>query len=335
MLFERESGKTGGRVTGFFDRMKKALGATKANLVSRIETALAGRAAVDESLLENLEEILLGADIGVTATDRIMKSLREMQRQNRFGSAGEIRDAIREEMLQIFQGKHGTAPAAPVSGPEIWLVVGVNGTGKTTSVGKLAAKMAGAGRRVLICAADTFRPAAIEQLAIWAERSGCELIRSRTGADPAAVLHDAIAAAEARGNDLLIVDTAGRLHTRGNLMQELEKMKRVAARKMAGAPHQVFLVLDATTGQNGLSQAREFYKTAGVTGLIVTKLDGTAKGGVLFGIVQELGLPVSYIGVGEGLDDLMDFAPRTFIDSLFFDKAPGATEADAAASHPG
>ena len=197
------------------------------------------------------------------------------------------------------------------------MIVGVNGTGKTTTVGKLAAKCIQDGRRVLICAADTFRPAAIDQLAVWAERSGADLIKTKIGGDPSAVLHDALAAAEARRCDLVLVDTAGRLHTRSNLMAELEKMRRVAGRKTAGAPHEVLLIMDATTGQNGLAQAREFLKAAGVTALIVTKLDGTAKGGVLFSIAQELRIPVRFIGVGESLEDLLEFSPENFVDSLF------------------
>ena len=197
------------------------------------------------------------------------------------------------------------------------MVVGVNGTGKTTTIGKLAARVSAEGRKVLVCAADTFRPAAIEQLTVWAERSGAQLIKSKTGADPSAVLHDALSAASARAIDVVIIDTAGRLHTKSNLMQELDKMKRVAGRKIPGAPHEVLLVVDATTGQNGLAQAHEFMKSTGITGLIVTKLDGTAKGGILFSICQELGIPVRFIGVGESLEDLLEFSPETFVDSLF------------------
>jgi fused signal recognition particle receptor len=199
----------------------------------------------------------------------------------------------------------------------VWMIVGVNGTGKTTTCGKLAARLSQEGRKVIICAADTFRPAAIEQLAVWAERSAADLIKSKIGADPSSVLHDALAAATARKCDLVIVDTAGRLHTKSNLMQELEKMKRVASRKIQGAPHEVLLVIDATTGQNGLAQAREFMKTSGITGLIVTKLDGTAKGGVLFSVCQDLKIPVRFVGIGEALEDLIEFAPENFVESLF------------------
>ena len=199
----------------------------------------------------------------------------------------------------------------------VWMVVGVNGTGKTTTIGKLASRLSDDGRKVLLCAADTFRAAAIEQLSIWADRSGADLVKSKIGADPSAVLHDALSAAGARECEVVIVDTAGRLHTKSNLMQELEKMRRVAARKVPGAPHEVLLVVDATTGQNGLAQAREFMKFTGITGLIVTKLDGTAKGGILFGICQELGIPVRFIGIGESLEDLLEFSPDDFVDSLF------------------
>lgn len=314
MLFSRSDEK---RKPGLFERMKKALGATKANLVARIETALARRPAIDDALFDELEEILLGADLGVRATTAILDAVKLQCRQQALKTPAEVRDAIRRRLFDALSAAAGKAIAAGSDGLEVWLVVGVNGTGKTTTVGKLAARLAREGRKVLVCASDTFRPAAIGQLEIWAQRSGADLIKSKPGADPSAVLHDALSAAAARGKDVVIVDTAGRLHTRGNLMQELEKMRRVAGRLVPGAPHQVLLVIDATTGQNGLQQAREFLKTTGVTGLIVTKLDGTAKGGVLFGIAQELGIPVRFIGVGESVEDLLEFSPESFIDSLF------------------
>ncbi len=316
MFFRKKSDEAPEKKAGLFERMKKALGATKNSLVSRIEAALTSRAEIDETLLEELEGILLGADLGVKATSRIMNEIRDQKKKGLVKTPEDVRESIKKQLLAILvtrtKGEEGTA--VPL---EVWMVVGVNGTGKTTTIGKLAARMAQEGNKVLVCAADTFRPAAIEQLTVWAERSGAEVVKSRLGADPSAVLHDALAAAEARKTDLVIVDTAGRLHTKSNLMQELEKMRRVAGRKVAGAPHEVLLVIDATTGQNGLSQAREFLKTAGVTGLIVTKLDGTAKGGVLFGICQELGIPVRFIGVGEALEDLLEFSPENFVDSLF------------------
>ncbi len=317
MFFRKKSNEAPEeKKAGLFERMKKALGATKNSFVSRIEAVLTSRAEIDEALLEELEGILLGADLGVKATNRIMNEIREQKKKGQVRTPGDVRESIKKQLLAIVvtRTKGEESAAAPL---EVWMVVGVNGTGKTTTIGKLAARMAQEGNKVLVCAADTFRPAAIEQLIVWAERSGAEVVKSRIGADPSAVLHDALAAAEARKTDLVIVDTAGRLHTKSNLMQELEKMRRVAGRKIAGAPHEVLLVIDATTGQNGLAQAREFLKTAGVTGLIVTKLDGTAKGGVLFGICQELGIPVRYIGVGEALEDLLEFSPENFVNSLF------------------
>jgi fused signal recognition particle receptor len=318
MLFSRS---TENKKPGLFERMKKALGATKANLVARIENALTQRTVIDETLFEELEEILLGADLGVRATTQIMDAIRAQSRKQLVKTPDEVRVSIRRQLLEILEAS--ARKSAPVSHDplQVWMIVGVNGTGKTTTIGKLAARLSQEGRKVLVCASDTFRPAAIEQLEVWAQRSGAELIKSRSGADPSAVLHDALSAAASRNKDVVIVDTAGRLHTRGNLMQELEKMRRVAARQVQGAPHEVLLVIDATTGQNGLAQAREFLKTAGVTGLIVTKLDGTAKGGVLFGIAQELGIPVRFVGVGESLEDLLDFSPDSFVASLFSETA--------------
>jgi len=316
MLFSRSSKDKAEKKPGLFERMKKALTATKENLVGRLESVLTGRTEIDENLLEELEGVLLGADLGVKATAQVMNFIKDQRKKQLIKTAAEVRAAIRQQLIAILQAKEKAVPEqAPPQ--EVWMIVGVNGTGKTTTVGKLAARCAQEGKRVLVCAADTFRPAAIEQLAIWAERSGAELIKSKLGADPSAVLHDALAAAEARKCEIVIVDTAGRLHTRSNLMAELEKMRRVAARKIPGAPHEVLLIMDATTGQNGLAQAKEFLKVSGVTGLIVTKLDGTAKGGVLFSIVQELNIPVRFIGVGESLEDLLEFSPESFVDSLF------------------
>jgi fused signal recognition particle receptor len=322
MFFRRSSEEYPGKKSGIIERMKRALGATKNSLVTRIESLISSRPAIDEDFLEELEGILLGADIGVPATTSIMSDMRAQIKSGEVKTSDDVRAAVRERLLSILRiCMHSDATTRNVP-QEVWMVVGVNGTGKTTTCGKLAARLAQGGNRVLICAADTFRPAAIEQLAVWAQRSSSELIKSKIGADPSAVLHDALAAAAARNIDLVIVDTAGRLHTKSNLMQELEKMRRVASRKIAGAPHEVLLVIDATTGQNGLSQAKEFMKSVGITGLIVTKLDGTAKGGVLFGICQDLGIPVRYIGVGEELDDLLEFSPEAFVDSLF-NETPG------------
>ncbi len=319
MFFKWSATEAESKKPGLLARLKDALGATKNNLVARMEAVLATHPSVDDALLEELEEVLLGADLGVRATTRIMDNVRDLRKKQEVRTPEDVRGAMRKQLLAMLDtGKDKSAAEAP-EGCQIWMVVGVNGTGKTTTVGKLAARLSQEGNRILICAADTFRAAAVEQLSIWAERSGAEIVRSRSGADPSAVLHDALSAAASRGHDIAIVDTAGRLHTRSNLMQELEKMRRVAGRKVPGAPHEILLVIDATTGQNGLSQAREFMKSIGVTGLIVTKLDGTAKGGVLFGIVEELKVPVRFIGIGESIDDLLDFVPEDFVDSLFSD----------------
>jgi fused signal recognition particle receptor len=317
MFFKWSSKETPEKKAGLFERMKKALGATKENLVQRIEAVLSSKPKIDEAVLDELEGTLLGADLGVRVTEEIMEAVREQYKKSLINTADDAKTAIRDRLLAILNGSQAAETPASDSSPQVWMVVGVNGTGKTTTIGKLAAKLSREGRKILVCAADTFRPAAIEQLAIWAERSGTDLIKSKIGADPSAVLHDALSAAVSRGSDLVIIDTAGRLHTKSNLMQELDKMRRVAGRKTPGAPHEVLLVIDATTGQNGLSQAREFMKFTGITGLIVTKLDGTAKGGILFGICQELRIPVRFIGIGESLEDLIEFSPEPFVDSLF------------------
>jgi fused signal recognition particle receptor len=317
MLFNRSSKETPEKKAGLFERMKKALGATKENLVNRIEAVLTSRPSIDETVLDDLEGTLLGADLGVRVTERVMDAVRLLYKNRMLKTADDAKAEIRKQLLAILNsgtGAEGTAPEIPL---QVWMVVGVNGTGKTTTVGKLAARVAGDGKSVLVVAADTFRPAAIEQLTVWAERSSAQLIKSKPGVDPSAVLHDALSAATARAIDIVIIDTAGRLHTKSNLMQELEKMRRVAGRKVPGSPHEVLLVVDATTGQNGLTQAQEFKKATGVTGLIVTKLDGTAKGGILFSICQEMGIPVRFIGVGESLEDLLEFSPEAFVDSLF------------------
>ena len=320
MLFRKSSKDTPEKKAGLFERMKKALGATKENLITRIELVLSARPVIDEAVLEELEGTLLGADLGTRVTERIMGAIRDKQKRLLIRTPEDARAEIRSQLLAILNTRTGAETPEREGSPQVWMVVGVNGTGKTTTIGKLAARLSQEGRKTLVCAADTFRPAAIEQLTVWAERSGADLIKSRIGMDPSAVLHDALSAAVARSSDVVIIDTAGRLHTKSNLMQELEKMRRVANRKIPGAPHEVLLVIDATTGQNGLSQAHEFMKATGVTGLIVTKLDGTAKGGILFSICQELGIPVRFVGVGESLEDLLEFSPETFVDSLFSEK---------------
>lgn len=318
MFFKRSAFDSSEKKPGLFAKLRDALGATKDNLVARIEAVLSTHVSVDDALLDDLEGVLLEADLGVRASSRIMDEVRDLRKNGAVKTPEDVRAAIKQKLLAMLDpGKGSGLRDAPEGGYQVWMIVGVNGTGKTTTVGKLAARLSQEGNRILICAADTFRAAAIEQLTIWAERSGADMVKSRSGADPSAVLHDALAAATSRGSDIVIIDTAGRLHTRSNLMQELEKMRRVAARKVPGAPHEILLVIDATTGQNGLAQAREFMKSTGITGLIVTKLDGTAKGGVLFGIVQELKIPVRFIGIGEGIDDLLEFVPGDFVNSLF------------------
>jgi fused signal recognition particle receptor len=317
MLFQRSSKETPEKKAGLFDRMKKALGATKENLINRIEAVLVSRPEIDETVLDDLEDTLLGADLGVRVTERIMGAIRLQHKKQQIRTPDDAKSEIRKQLLSILCARSFSESEASESAPQVWMVVGVNGTGKTTTIGKLAARLSREGSKTLVCAADTFRPAAIDQLAVWAERSGADLVKSKIGADPSAVLHDALSAAVARGSDVVIIDTAGRLHTKSNLMQELEKMRRVAGRKIPGAPHEVLLIVDATTGQNGLAQAREFMKFTGITGLIVTKLDGTAKGGILFSICQELGIPVRFIGIGESLEDLLEFSPEAFVDSLF------------------
>jgi fused signal recognition particle receptor len=296
-----------------FGRLRDSLSRTKQHIVDRFEDLVRESqdpATPGEDTLDSLEEILISADVGVAATDAIVTAVRaRLQR-------GEgLRTLVKEEILGILEGVAG--PAANGGTPRVVLIVGVNGTGKTTTVGKLANQMRSAGQQPVICAADTFRAAAVEQLQIWAERAGVDIVRARPGADPAAVVYDAIAAGKARARDVVLVDTAGRLHTRVNLMNELEKIRRVASREVEGAPHEVLLVLDATVGQNGVTQAREFMGAAGVNGVVLTKLDGTAKGGVAVAIAHDLKLPIRFVGTGETIDDLVPFSPREYVDALF------------------
>ena len=296
-------------------RLRQAVTRTREQFAERMEDVLLGRKEIDASILEDLEAVLLSSDLGVQTTNEVLEKLRERSARNEMADAGALRAALREELAAIVR----TADAAITEGgsPRVVFLVGVNGTGKTTTIAKLTRRWQAEGRSVVLCAADTFRAAAGEQLAIWAERLGAELVAHKSGADPAAVVHDAISAAQSRGADLVLVDTAGRLHTKSNLMQELAKMRRVAARLVEGAPHETLLVLDATTGQNGLQQAREFTESAGATGIVLTKLDGTAKGGVALAIARELKLPIRYLGVGEQADDLLDFDAEAYVESLF------------------
>jgi fused signal recognition particle receptor len=305
---------------GFFDKIKQSLTRTKEQFVQRFEEVVSRAEEperrsrpVDVETIDALEEALISADVGVAATAQIIDAVRARSR-----SGGSLRELVKAEILSIMKGAEG----APPNGhrPHVVLIVGVNGTGKTTTVGKLARLIKDSGKSPVICAADTFRAAAVEQLEIWANRAGVDIIRARTGADPAAVVFDAIAAGKARGRDVVLVDTAGRLHTRVNLMTELEKIRRIASREVEGAPHEVLLVLDATVGQNGLAQAREFMSAAGVNGIVLTKLDGTAKGGIAVAIAHDLKLPIRYVGTGEAIDDLIPFSPDEYVTALFEEK---------------
>lgn len=300
----------------FLDRMKEAVTRTRENLSERIEEVVSFGKEINRDTLDDLEATLLGADLGMTTTQEVLEKLREKADRKQIGNVDELKRLLKEEILTILTATD-SRPVTRVDGPEVILVVGVNGTGKTTTIGKLAQVLRSDGKTVLLCAADTFRAAAIEQLEVWGQRTGTEVIRTKAGGDPSAVLYDALQAASARHTDYVIVDTAGRLHTKTNLMAELEKMRRTAQRIIPGSPHETLLVMDATTGQNGLQQARQFTQSAGVTGIVLTKLDGTAKGGVVVAISRELGLPVRYVGVGEKAGDLLPFNPRDFVDSLF------------------
>jgi len=305
---------------GFLGRIREGLSRTTQQIVERFDDIVRRADAperrsrpIDVETVDALEELLISADIGVAATDRIIAAV---QGQSRNGTS--LRDLVKQEIHAVFAAVD--KPIAVDSRPQVTLVVGVNGTGKTTTVGKLANLLRSEGRTPLICAADTFRAAAVEQLEIWARRAGVDMVRARDGADPAAVVFDAITSGKAKGRDPILIDTAGRLHTRVNLMNELEKIRRIASREVPGAPQEVLLVLDATVGQNGVAQAREFMGVAGVNGIVLTKLDGTAKGGVAVAIAHDLKLPIRYVGVGEGIDDLVPFSADEYVDGLFEEK---------------
>jgi fused signal recognition particle receptor len=308
------------RPRGFFDRMREAVTRTRQSLSESISSVVALTREVDEASLDDLEFALLASDIGATTADEIILRLRDRALRHGLANGAELKAALKDEIRRVLDSVSGDSKALPVrhpaAPPEVILLVGVNGTGKTTTSGKLAAMYRREGRSVLLCAADTFRAAAIEQLEVWAERSGVALIKTRQGGDPSAALFDAATAARSRSTDVLLVDTAGRLHTKSGLMKELDKMRRTVERLVPGAPHQTLLVIDATTGQNGLTQARLFTEAAQVTGIVLTKLDGTAKGGIVVAIARELGLPVRYVGVGEKLEDILPFDPAAFVDSL-------------------
>jgi len=309
------------------EKLKASVTKTKAALSETVDALFLGERKIDPSLLKKLETALLSADLGVRTTREILDAVREKMDRQALADAAQLKREIKSHIVRILNAPRGSGASAPGTGgmtaspngkgPRVIFIVGVNGAGKTTSVGKLANFLRRKGLSVILCAADTFRAAAVEQLEIWAQRNDIDVIKQKSGADPAAVVYDAVAAAQARASDAVIVDTAGRLHTKSNLMAELEKMKRTAAKVIPGAPHDVLLVLDATTGQNGLAQAREFTSTVGVTGIILSKLDGTAKGGIVVAISRELGLPIRFVGTGEQINDLVPFDSEIYANSLF------------------
>ena len=310
----------------FVDKLKQAVASTRENLSERIEAVVGVRRQIDADVLDELEEALIGADIGVQTAFEIIEKARQQVARKQLNDVDELKRLIKSELRGILDSaernrKRGTVASeteVPLDiKPYMVMIVGVNGVGKTTTIGKLAHRIKSEGNEVLICAADTFRAAANDQLAIWADRSGVPLVQQKPGTDPSAVLYDSINSARARNADVLIIDTAGRLHTKLNLMQELEKMRRIAGREIEGAPHEVLLIIDAVTGQNGLEQARQFTRAVPVTGLVLTKLDGTAKGGIVIAIAKELGIPIRYVGVGEKMNDLIEFSPEAYINGLF------------------
>jgi fused signal recognition particle receptor len=316
-LFKKEEKKT---ESSLLDRLKQSVSKTRSQIVAKVEDLVSGEKKIDPELLTKLENALLAADIGPRTTHQILEAVRQKLDRHALNTAADLKAELRNQLLHVLRtlpSPNGASSTAQETRPHVIFVVGVNGTGKTTTIGKLAHRLRRDGRSVVLAAGDTFRAAAIEQLGVWASRTGAEIIKTKSGGDPAAVVYDALTSARARNADVVIVDTAGRLHTKSNLMAELDKMKRTAAKIVPGAPHDVLLVMDATTGQNGLAQAREFTATAGVTGIVLTKLDGTAKGGIVVAITRELGLPVSYVGTGETIDDLVPFDAETFVSSLF------------------
>jgi len=304
---------------GFFQRLKAGLSKTHTAIVRRIEEITAGKREISEDLLDQLEEALIGADIGIATIKTLMDSIRWKVQRKELEEADKLKDALKTEILSMLAHGEKALLVDPARRPFVILTVGVNGTGKTTTIAKMAHLFKSQGHTVLLAAADTFRAAAIEQLEIWGHRAGCAVIKHASGADPSAVVFDALKAAQARGTDVLIIDTAGRLHTKITLMEEIKKVQRVISKEIAGAPHETLLVLDATTGQNAIAQAKIFKEALNISGIALTKLDGTAKGGVIVAICEELRLPVRFIGVGEKMDDVREFNARDFVDALFED----------------
>jgi fused signal recognition particle receptor len=303
---------------GLFEKLKEGLSKTRQGFVEKIDHLLTGRGAVDQDLLDELEGVLFSADLGVKTSGQLIEGVRKGLKRGDLQEAEKVKDFIRQEILRILQtGEKPLSIDFSQTKPFLFMVVGVNGVGKTTTIAKIAHHYSSQGKKVLIGAADTFRAAAVEQLEVWAKRVGADLIKQSKGSDPSAVAFDSVHAARARGMDLVFIDTAGRLHTKVNLMEELKKVKRIIAREHPGAPHEILLVLDATTGQNAISQATLFHEAIGVTGIALTKLDGTAKGGIIIGITDELKIPIRYIGVGEGMDDLREFNASEFVQALF------------------
>ena len=316
-----------------FGRLVSGLSLTQGRLVDRIDDLFSSRKQVDEELWTQLEELLITSDVGVRTTTRLLESMRKRAASSELQDPARLRELLRAEIRSILVANSGFLREPPAEGPLVIMVVGVNGAGKTTTIGKLAARHTALGRKVIIGAGDTFRAAAIEQVVVWGKRSGAEVVKHGEGADPAAVAHDAVQAGIGRGADVVICDTAGRLHTQDGLMKELGKVHRVISKVMPDAPHEVLLVIDSTNGQNAIAQAREFTAAVGVTGIALTKLDGTAKGGVIVGVAEQLGIPVKLIGIGEALDDLRDFEPETFVSALFGSDegfGRGGSSADAA-----
>jgi fused signal recognition particle receptor len=299
---------------GFFDRLKEGLSKTRKGLVEKVESLFTGR-KIDDAMLEELEEILIMSDVGTKASSDIMAVIREKARKGEAKDVDSVKDLLKREMTDLLGDVQPIATSD--NRPYVILAVGVNGVGKTTTIGKLASRFRAQGLSVLLAAGDTFRAAAIEQLEIWSRRADTQIVKHQMGSDPAAVAFDAVTAALSRNTDVVIIDTAGRLHTKSNLMEELRKVRRSVDKALPGAPHETLLVVDATTGQNALRQAELFHEAVGITGIALTKLDGTAKGGIIFAIKKGLGIPVRLIGIGEGIDDLRDFAPKEFVEALF------------------